>query len=108
MSSPEFLWTKGLVDALEAVDAARLDLFVNGDSHGNEIGLNDLDAYAELVRVADREMVKARQAARVREFYPYYPEGFAVETDTYDVVIEMLGLPMPLVPDDVEIDSVSH
>lgn len=108
VATPEFLWTQALVDALGAVEAARLDLFVNSDADGNEITLEDLDAYTELVRTADRELVKTREAARNQEFYPYYPESYGAEQDALNDVAALLEGPLPTVPEGVEIDSVSR
>ena len=108
MAFPEFLWTQALVEALEAVEAARVDLFVNGDGDGNEISLEHLDYFIDLVRMADARLVEAREAFRDREFYPYYPESYSAEQDGYAQAAELLKAPLPVVPEGVEIDSVSR
>lgn len=101
------MWTQELVDAIEAVEAARTDLFVNGDADGNEITLSDLDHFVGLVRKADAELVKAREAHRDRELYPYYPSSYDAEQDGYTAVTELLEAPLPAL-DGVEIGSVSR
>ena len=108
MALPEFMWTEALVEALKDVEAARTDLFINGDADGNEITLSDLDNFVELVRKADVELVKAREEHRDREFYPYYPQSYDGEQSGYEAVTELLEAPLPTIPDDVKTGSVSH
>lgn len=108
MTLPEFMWTEGLVEALKEVEDARTDLFINGDAHGNEITLSDLDHFVELVRKADLELVKAREEHRDREFYPYYPTSYDGEQSGYEAVTELLEAPLPTAPEGVEIGSVSR
>lgn len=89
MSERKFNWTLELLEAIEDMAALRTDLFIAG------IELEQLEEFTERVRRVDLELVKARQARRDEEFYPYYPESYGAEIDAYGEVSELLGSPIP-------------
>jgi hypothetical protein len=74
--------TEELVQAREKVDNLRQRI-LDGDP-------SEVDELIQGVREYDIAVVKARQQFRDEEFYPYYPESFTVENETYDDIVGIL------------------